>query len=115
MVGWIAYACIYLEMLYNRMHENMKKAGLIQADESPIPVLEKNNPKTHRGYMFVYVVDKKYALYDYCPGRGREGPVSFLDGFHGILQTDGYDGYNEAVKKYKLKHIASMAHIRRKF
>lgn len=115
MVGWIAFACEYLGLLYNVMKNSIKDARLIQADESPIPVLEPGNPKAHRGYMFVYVVDKRFVLYDYCRGRGSEGPIKFLQDFTGIIQTDGYDGYLAAVKKNNLIHIACMAHIRRKF
>lgn len=36
--------------------------------------------------------------------------VSLLSGFSGILQTDGYAGYNKAAKKYKLYHVGCLAH-----
>lgn len=115
MVGWIASASNKLELLYNRMQQKLPDTRFIHGDESPIPVLEKGNPKTHRGYMFVYVLDKKYVLYDYRYSRNRAGPLMFLEGFTGILLTDGYNGYNAAVDKYILIHIACLAHIRRKF
>jgi transposase len=47
-----------------------------------------------------------------------------LDGFSGhsaqgqptsVLQTDGYAGYNEAVKVYGLIHVGCLTHVRRKF
>ena len=33
-------------------------------------------------------------VYFYAPGRGGEHAEKFLDGFDGILQVDGYAGYN---------------------
>jgi len=115
MIGWISSSCTYLKLLYIRMQLKMNEAKLIQGDESPIPVLERGNPKTHRGYMFIYIIDKKYVLYDYRAGRGRDGPVQFLKDFHGIFQSDGYEGYNKIVLKNGLIHIGCMAQVRRKF
>ena len=53
----------------------------------------------------------------------REGPlinmdettVQVLKGFSGVLQTDGYAGYNKAVSEYGLSHVGCLAHARRKF
>ena len=33
-------------------------------------------------------------IYPYAPGRGGKHVETLLDGFSGILQVDGYDGYN---------------------
>jgi transposase len=115
MVGWIAMACVYLEVLYNIMIYDSKSARIISGDETILPVLERGNPKTHRGYMFVYVVDKKYAIFDYRHSRSREGPLAFLVNFKGIFQSDGYEGYAEAIDTYCLLHVGCMAHARRKF
>ena len=115
MVGWIKRVVELLEPIYNIMCEKVKDSRIIQADESPIPVLDPDNDKTHRGYMFVYVLDKKYCIFDYQHSRGKEGPLYFLEGFNGILQTDGYAGYNAAVEKHNITQITCMAHIRTKF
>jgi transposase len=34
------------------------------------------------------------VLFNYAPGRGGKHAEEFLDGFNGILQVDGYAGYN---------------------
>lgn len=59
--------------------------------------------------------NKKVVLYNYSPTRNQEVPVKLLEGFDGILQTDGYSGYNKAVKEYGLWHVGCLAHARRKF
>ncbi len=65
-------------------------------DETPIPVLEKDHPgSTHRGYYWVhYYPINKIVCFDYQRGRGQEGPIRFLKGYRGTLQTDGYSGYD---------------------
>jgi transposase len=42
-------------------------------------------------------------------------PKRLLEGFTGYLQTDGYDGYNDAIAVNALTHVGCMAHARRKF
>jgi hypothetical protein len=34
------------------------------------------------------------VIYSYAPGRGGKYVDTLLKGFSGILQVDGYDGYN---------------------
>lgn len=37
-------------------------------------------------------------VYFYAPGRAGENAESFLTGFDGILQIDGYTGYDRLTK-----------------
>jgi hypothetical protein len=48
-------------------------------------------------------------VFDFCLGRGREGPKEFLGQFEGILQTDGYVAY-EKVGGPRLVHAGCWAH-----
>ena len=52
------------------------------------------------------------VMYEYQPGRGGIHLQQFLKGFHGLLQCDGYQGYNK-VEDVLL--ACCMAHCRRKF
>lgn len=52
------------------------------------------------------------VLYEYQAGRSGDFPKAFLDGFSGIVQCDGYSGYNK-VEDVIL--AACSAHWRRKF
>ena len=53
-------------------------------------------------------------MFDFCLGRGREGPRKFLGEWEGILQTDGYAAYDD-IGGPKLVHVGCWAHARRKF
>ena len=48
-------------------------------------------------------------MFDFCLGRGREGPRKFLGKWEGILQTDGYAAY-DAIGGPKLVHVGCWAH-----
>src|SRR5437764_14851727 len=52
------------------------------------------------------------VVFEFQMGRGRAGPKQFLEGFEGILRTDGYIGY-EKVGGPKMVHVACWAHSRR--
>lgn len=90
----------------------------LQADESPIKVLDKDHKNgVHKGYMWVYhaPVDK-LVLFDYQKGRDQSGPKEMLREFFGILQTDGYVVYESLYADHPhILLVYCMAHARRKF
>ena len=95
----------------------VEKHDLLHADETEVQVLhEPGKAAQSKSYMWLYRTsgDAKHpiVLYDYQPGRGQEYPKSFLKGFKGRLQTDGYGGYNGLDD---VIHIGCWAHARRKF
>ena len=53
-------------------------------------------------------------VFDFCLGRGREGPEKFLGQYAGILQCDGYAGYDK-VGARTMKRAGCLAHARRRF
>ena len=54
-------------------------------------------------------------MYRFTPGRGRAGPLEFLAGFKGILQSDAYIVYENISRLLKVTWAACWAHVRRKF
>lgn len=52
------------------------------------------------------------VLYDYQPSRKGSCAQNFLDGFHGLVQCDGYQGYNRLED---VTLVCCLAHARRKF
>ena len=101
---------------YDELKKQVLAQKYIQADETPIPVLDKEKKKsTHQGYHWVYHAPEiKMVLFDYRPGRGRDGPKEILKNFSGHLQTDDYAGY-EIFDSDKITLHHCMAHARRKF
>ncbi len=118
MSGWVDQIHQMLEPLLFEMRALILASNYIQADETTIKVQEKNpkkkDKKCHLGYLWPYT-DGENILFEYKAGRGREGPLKFLGEFNGYLQTDGYAGYNEVVKRNGITHLVCWAHVRRKF
>lgn len=113
---WISGTCALLEPLYEALKSEVLSSDYLQADETPIKVLDKDKKgTTHRGYHWVYHAPlKRMVLFDYREGRGREGPQECLKDFKGWLQTDGYAVYEQFnTREVTLLHC--MAHARRKF
>lgn len=54
-------------------------------------------------------------LYDYNPSRSAQVPVRLLEGWHGYVMTDGYEGYGAAARGTGVEHLACWAHARRGF
>src|SRR5690606_786157 len=55
------------------------------------------------------------ALYIYEPDRRGERPEAHLARFKGVLQVDGYAGYERLTAKGDIRLAACWAHVRRKF
>lgn len=115
--GWTRQAIERLEILYDRLLEDTKAKGYLQADETPIKILESDKKGAcHQGYYWVYhsPIDKT-VLFDYQPTRGRQGPKRILNGLRGYLQTDGYSVYEKIAMQPDIVHLACWAHARREF
>jgi transposase len=115
---WVAHSADrLLFVLYKRMMGLVLDSGYVQADETPLKVLDKlKRGKTHRGYLWVYYSpERQIVFFDYQKGRGREGPRGILEHYHGYLQSDGYVAYDEYEDHSQIALLHCMAHARRKF
>lgn len=115
---WYAGVCALLKPLYDVMKTRVLQSPYIQADESPIKVLDSDKPgQTHQGYQWVYHgVKEGIVLFDYRKGRGLNGPKELLQSFSGYIQTDGYNVYDAIAKtRPDIYHVACLAHVRRKY
>jgi transposase len=115
--GWVSSVCRLIEPLYDSLKKAVLQTSYLHVDETPIKVLDKEKKgTTHRGYYWVYQNSiQRMVLFDYRPGRGREGPEDLLKNFQGYLQTDGYGVYDGFDKKPDITLMHCMAHARRMF
>jgi transposase len=113
---WTAKTITLLEVLYDELIKRVKKSNYLQADETPIQVLDKlKKGTTHRGYYWVYHdVESGLVVYEYDQSRGQTAPRTFLQDYKGYLQTDGYAVY-DALPNKDIKLVNCMAHARRYF
>src|SRR5271154_388977 len=104
-----------LSPVVGAMRRDLLTASYIQADETPVPVqMHDQRGENHQAYLWQYGKPGGETVFDFCLGRGREGPRKFLGGWEGILQTDGYAAYDD-IGGSKLVHVGCWAHARRKF
>jgi transposase len=54
------------------------------------------------------------VVFDFCMSRAREGSAKFLREYGGVLQCDGYQGY-EKIGAPGMVRAGCLAHVRRKF
>jgi transposase len=115
--GWAKNGIDPLVGLYELQKQVILNSGYINADETGIRVLDDDKKgKTHKGFYWVYHSQElKASLFDYQPGRGRDGPGNLLEKYQGYLQTDGYNVYDEFASKKGITHLLCMAHARRYF
>lgn len=107
----------YLLPIYEHLHSLLVQRAVIHADETTCQVLREEGKSAHTtSYMWIYRSGTDglpcIIMYEYQPGRGGCHPQNFLKDFHGLLQCDGYQGYNK-VEDVIL--VCCMAHCRRKF
>lgn len=118
MGNWFIQACELLEPLYQCLRQELLQASCLQADESPIKVLDSDKARaTHQGYQWVYhAPERGLVLFEYQKGRGKAGPEKMLKEYTGIIQCDGWQVYDKVAKgNPNIKLAGCLAHVRRKF
>jgi transposase len=119
LANWMIRCAELLIPLMNMLRDRLFDAKLIHMDETPIQVLrEPDKPATSKSYMWLQCSgehDHPVVLYDYSPTRSGQVPIELLDGYSGLLQTDGYAGYHGVAKRHDIKLFGCWAHARRKF
>lgn len=119
MSNWLLKAVeLYLNPLYEKLHAKLLEKDLLHADETTLQVLrEEERAATTKSYMWLYRTgsdaEHPVVLYNYQPGRGREYPQNFLNGYKGYLQSDGYSVYHDINNN--IIDVGCWAHLRRKF
>ena len=121
MCGWASGCADLLAPLYELMGKEILQSKVINTDDTPVRVQDKNlDQKTRKGRIWIYCGDQHhpYNVYDYTPTRSRAGPKLFLrDYVEGYLQADAYAGYDfifdDPVRK--VLELLCWAHARRYF
>jgi transposase len=113
--GWVMRVGELLQAIVEAMRADLRCASYIQADETIVPVqMHDGSGADHQAYLWQYGSPGGETVFDFQLGRGRDGPAKFLKGWNGILQTDGYQAYDQ-VGGPGLIHVGCWAHARRKF
>lgn len=106
-----------LKLLYDLLVTMALQSNYLQADESSIPVLTKDNPgSTLKGCMLVKFAPKeKFVVFDYIKTKEKVNILNALDGFNGHLQVDGNVSYETKGRQPNVILMHCLIHSRRKF
>lgn len=103
-----------LMAVYDTYWKIITSCDYLQVDETPVKVLKPDK----KGYLWTYfapLAGKGLVVYEMALTREGEVAEKRLANFKGLLQTDGYAGYNELRKREDLTNLGCMSHVRRKF
>ena len=119
MAHWIIRLHDVFLPLINLIKETQLEGDYLQGDETRMPVL-KETGKTAQSDKWMWVIrggppGKPAVLFEYDPSRAGSVPVRLLEGFKGVLQADGYSGYNQVCRTNGITRIGCFDHARRKF
>ena len=94
--GWVMRVGELLGPVVAAMRRDLLRASYLQADETTVPVqMHDKRGADHQAYLWQYGKPGGETVFEFQLGRGREGPKKFLGEWEGILQTDGYQAYDD--------------------
>jgi transposase len=122
LADWVGGASELFSPLVAALGRYVMAATKLHADDTPVPVLCPGRGTTREGRLWTYVRDDRPAaskdppavLLRYSPDRKGERPRAHLTTFRGILQADGYTGFDRLYGE-RIQEAACWAHVRRKF
>lgn len=113
LANWVIELGKALMPMYEAMWVILQNRYL-QVDETPVKVLDTNN----KGYIWAYYApNMQQGLVAFEFQRTREGRhvQERLKSFNGLLQTDGYAGYDALRQRKGITGFGCLTHARRKF
>ncbi len=118
--GWLLGTGALLLPMVPLMQDHIIYSAYVNADETTVQVLRTpDKSDTSKSYMWVYMTGKSIQqpaiVYEYQPSRHGTHAETFLEGFRGVLQTDGYSGYHAVTASPEVIAVGCWAHARHKF
>lgn len=127
LADWVGTAAFHLGPVVDRLAEHLKTSTKLFMDETTAPVLDPGRGKTKTGYLWALARDDRSwggddppgVVFFYAPDRAGKNAEKILSGFDGILQLDGYQGYNRLTRPSRkggdpIRVAYCWAHARRK-
>ena len=119
MCNWAMKVADACKPLVEILEWKIRSGPLINADETTVQVLkEVGRSPTTKSYMWVFRGGdpaKPVLRYLYAPTRAAKVAKEFLADFVGVVQTDGYKGYDFLDKCLEIQHAGCWSHARRGF
>jgi transposase len=117
--GWAMQAAEACAPVLRLLRASLLTGPLIRIDETTLQVLEEDGRAAQtKAYMWVFrggTADKPLLEYCYHPTRAGQVAADYLGDYRGLVQTDGYVGYDFLDRGSGVVHAACWAHVRREF
>ena len=106
LADWVGKASFHLAPVVDCLAVDLKRSTKLFMDETTAPVLDPGRGRTKTGYLWALARDDRRwggddppgVVFHYADGRGGQHAEAFLTDFDGILQVDGYAGYNRLTR-----------------
>ena len=112
--NWVSHVGDSLLPLYDSAWKLLLSSTYLQVDETPIKILKPDK----QGYLWTYfapLIGQGLVLFEASLTRSGEVAKQRLASFNGLLQTDGYNGYQALRKRDGIVPLGCLTHARRKF
>ena len=126
LASWVGRAAWWLRPLSEQLRDTVLSSPKIFADDTPVPVLDPGRGRTKTGRLWAYARDDRpwrgpeplAVVYIYSENRQGAHPRNHLAEFTGVLQVDGYSGFEGIAGERPggaVQLALCWAHLRRKF
>ncbi len=119
MCNWAQKIAESCEILLAVLKKEVLSGPLIRIDETPVQVhKEPGRKNTTKSYMWIFrggPPERPGIIFEYHATREGDAAAAFLQGYSGVVQTDGYSGYDFLDNKAGISHMGCWAHARRNF
>ena len=118
--GWVGATAAALMPLVDLLRrDGIAGSAVLHGDDTPVPILAPGTGKTRTGRLWTYVRDERpyggtrpaAAVFFASPDRKGAHPLAHLARFSGILQADGYAGFNGLYEGGRIVEAACWAHL----
>lgn len=112
--NWVMKTGDGLMPVYDAFWWAIIESKYLQVDETPVKILKPEK----KGFLWSYyapLIGKGLIIFELSLTRSSTVPEKRLEGFTGLLQTDGYSGYNGLRHKEGIEGLGCLTHARRKF
>ncbi len=123
LADWVGRSTALLEPLADAIGRHVLSGTAIFADDTPVKMQAPGTGKTKTTRLWTYVRDEwpwaskapPAAWYQFSTDRKAERPREHLNNFAGWMHADGYAGFEDLYRAGKIREVACIAHVRRKF
>ena len=120
---WVGKSAALLEPLADAIGRHVQRGQAIFADDTPVKMLAPGTGRTKTARFWTYVRDerpwagdtRRAAWYQFSVDRKGIRTISHLKDYSGWMHADGYAGFEKLYQTGRIREVACMAHVRRKF